>query len=41
MNINQFIKGRKPICVAPRYRHCRVQGLGVKKPYCLYCKLPL
>lgn len=35
MTIKDFVKGKKPECIAPRYKHCRVNS---KKPYCLWCR---
>ena len=36
MEILEFIKGKKPDCVAPRYKHTWVNKSG-EKTYCLWC----
>ncbi len=37
--IEKFIDGELPVCKKnPSGIHVKVQGMGVKKPYCLWCK---
>ena len=33
MTIEEFIKGKKVKCE----KHCKVKGMGVEIPYCLWC----
>lgn len=38
MNVTEFVKGNYPECKkSPKGLHVKVKGMGVKKPYCLYC----
>ncbi len=42
MKVDEFIKGVRPECpVPPHFKHTWVQGMHVKKSYCLYCKKKL
>jgi hypothetical protein len=37
-NIGEFLNGNWPACkIAPHGTHVKVDGMGVKKPYCLHC----
>ena len=42
MTIKDFINGKAPECrKAPHGTHVKVQGVGVKTPYCLWCNTRL
>ena len=39
MSVEDFLKGKWPKCKkSPNGGHVKVAGMGVKKPYCLWCK---
>ena len=40
--IDEFLEGKWPVCKKSHHgTHTKVAGLGVKKPYCLYCSVLL
>ena len=40
--LDDFLTGKYPKCLkAPHGTHVKVAGMGVKKPYCLHCRVLL